>query len=102
MDSIPNLIIISINLILAFICLIRFLINRFSPVKTVKAVVVHKQTVEGFSKYNGKGKGTKYVVTFRADEKTLSFYVCAFSYQGYNVNETGMLTYKGNKLIDFS
>jgi hypothetical protein len=41
------------------------------------------------------------VVTFSAEGKRLSFYVSAFSYAGYTINESGMLTYKGDRLIGF-
>lgn len=80
---------------------VRKLKGRFSPIKTVHAVVVDKHTVEFFSKYAGNGKTEKYVVTFSAEGKRLSFYVSAFSYAGYTINESGMLTYKGDRLIGF-
>ena len=75
--------------------------NAFSPVKSVKATVVHKQTVETFSKYAGSGKHVKYAVTFSAKGKKRSFYVSEFSYRGYRKGESGTLTYKGDRLIDF-
>ena len=102
MDNIPGYIITGISLILGILSWIRFIQDRCSPVKTVKATVVHKQTVEVFSKYSGNGKHTKYAVTFQAGQKKLSFYVSEFSYHGYRVNETGTLKYKGSRLIDFS
>lgn len=73
----------------------------FSPVTSVKATVVHKQTVETFSKYEGSGKRVKYAVTFSANGKKRSFYVSEFSYRGYRKGESGTLTYKGDRLIDF-
>lgn len=81
---------------------IRFFRNRFAPVKTANATVVNKQKVETFSKYSGSGKSTKYAVTFSVVGKRLSFYVSEFSYGGYRIGETGKLTYKGDRLIDFS
>ncbi len=81
---------------------VRKLKSRFSPVKRVGAVVVDKHTVEFFSKYAGNGKTERYVVTFSAGGKRLSFYVSEFSYAGYTVNESGTLTYQGDRLIDFS
>jgi len=82
--------------------IVRLLRNKRAPVKTVKAVVVNKQKTEVVSKYSGTGKVTKYVVTFLSDGKRLSFYVSEFSYKGYKENETGILKYKGDKIIDFS
>jgi len=88
---------------IAFVAyIVRFLRDKCSPVKTVKAIVVHKQTVETFSKYSGNGTHKKYSVTFQTENKKLSFFVSDFSYRGYKVNETGTLKYKGRKIIDFS
>ena len=102
MDNIPAYIFYGIALILCVACNIRFLVDKCSPVKTVKATVVHKQTVERYSKYSGTGKRTSYAVTFQAGDKRLSFFVSEFSYRGYKVEETGTLKYKGSRLIDFS
>ncbi len=89
--------------LLAFVAIaIKQLRNRYAPVKTAKAVVVDKQITAVFSKYAGGGKQKKYVVVFLANNKKLSFYVSAFSYGGYKVNDKGTLKYKGSKLIDFS
>lgn len=76
--------------------------NIFAPVTIVDATVVHKQKVETFSKYSGTGKHVKYAVTFLAKDKRLSFYVSSLSYDGYKVGESATLTYKGDRLIDFS
>lgn len=86
----------------ALVCmLVKEVKNRYAPVKTVKAKVIRKHTVETVSKYAGNGKQERHVVVFSAEGKTLSFYVSAFSYNGYNVNETGTLTYKGSRIISF-
>ena len=82
--------------------LIRFVCNRLAPVKKVKATVIAKNRVEMFSKYSGSGKQYKYAVVFMAEGRKVSFYVSEFSYGGYRKGESGMLTYKGNRLIDFS
>ena len=102
MENVPGYIFFGIVLVLGIACLVRFLMDRFSPVKAVKAVVVHKQTVETVSKYSVNGKRTKYAVTFQANQKKLSFYVSEFSYRGYKVKESGTLKYKGSRIIDFS
>jgi len=75
--------------------------NKYGPAKTVRAVIVEKYIEERFSKYSGTGKSERYVIVFSAQGKTLSFYVTEFSYHGYERNESGMLTYKGDQLIDF-
>ena len=80
---------------------IKSLLRRSGPVKTVKARVVDKHTAEYFSKYSGTGKTVRYVVTFEIGGKRKGFYVSEFSYGGYRKGETGTLKYKGDKIIDF-
>ena len=91
---------LSLTCVVAY--LVKFLRDRFSPVKTAKATVVHKQTVETFTKYSGKGIHKKYSVTFQIGNKKRSFYVSEFSYRGYKVKESGTLKYRGSRIIDFS
>lgn len=75
--------------------------NRLAPVRTVRAKVIQKQRQELFSKYAGTGKRYRYVATFLAEGKKLSFYVSEFSFGGYKLNETGTLKYKGSRIIAF-
>ena len=75
--------------------------NRYAPIKKVKAVIIDKNKIESFSKYSGNGEAEKYVIVFSVNGKKKSFYVSQFSYNGYKVNEKGILKYKGNKLISF-
>lgn len=104
-ENIFNIVMISlfagIGLLAAVSFLVRFVKNRYAPVKTVRAVVVDKNKVETISKYSGTGKHEKYVVVFSVDGKKKSFYVSQFSYKGYQINEKGTLKYKGDKLIEF-
>ena len=86
------------------ICLlaaVRTLVKRFSPIRTVSAVVVDKHKTEAFSKYAGNGKSVKYVVVFSIGGKKKGFYVSQLSYGGYRVGEKGTLTYRGDRLMDF-
>lgn len=80
----------------------RFLRNWRAPVKTVKAKVIDKHTLENFSRYSGNGKSVKYVVVFSAEGRKLSFYVSGFSYNGFRLNESGTLKYQGDRLIEFN
>ena len=74
--------------------------HKFSPVRSVRARVVDKNTVDFPSKY---GTNTKYAIVFQTDKgKKLSFYVSEFSYGGYHRGESGTLKYRGNRIIDFS
>ena len=79
----------------------RMVRNKYGPTKTVNAIVVEKYVEEKFSKYSGTGKRENYVIVFSAQGKKMSFYVSEFSYGGYQLNERGMLTYRGDQLIDF-
>ncbi|MBQ7817413.1 MAG: DUF2500 family protein [Oscillospiraceae bacterium] len=101
-NNIVGYVFIGFFLVGAFAYIIRFLWDRFSPIKTAKATVVHKQTVETFSKYSGNGVHQKYSVTFQIGDKKRSFYVSEFSYRGYRVKESGTLKYRGSRIIDFS
>ena len=85
--NITDYVFLGISLLLGILLLIRVMKNILAPVKKEHAVVVHKQTVEQFSKYSGNGKHTKYVVVFSLDGKKRSFYVSQFSYNGYRINE---------------
>jgi len=93
---------LALALLVPVVYVVQLLRNKFAPVKTVTAVVVNKQKIETVSKYSGTGRHTKYAVTFLAEGKRLSFYVSEFSYGGYRKNESGTLTYKGDRIIDFS
>ena len=81
--------------------IIRFLLSRFGPVRKVSASVIHKQKVEFDAPKAPNGKHTKYAVTFQIQDKTKSFYVSELSYNGYRRGEQGILTYRGDRLIDF-
>lgn len=81
--------------------IIRMVMGALGSTKTVTAVVEKKYVVQAFSKYAGNGVSEKYMIAFSVDGKTKRFQVSQFSYNGYQVNEKGMLTYKGNQLIKF-
>ena len=104
-ENISNIVIVSLFVGLGALAvvslLVRLLKNRYAPTKTVKAVVINKHRVETFSKYSGTGKSEKYVIVFSVGGKKKSFYVSEFSYNGYRLNEEGMLKYKGDKIIAF-
>ena len=104
-ENISNIVIVSLFMGVGALALVSVLVkavkNRYAPIKTVKAVVIDKNKVEAFSKYSGNGKSEKYVIVFSVEGKKKSFYVSQFSYNGYRVNEKGMLKYKGDKLIEF-
>lgn len=68
--------------------------NRYAPIKVVEAVIIDKNKIESFSKYSGNGEAKKYVIVFSVNGKKKSFYVSQFSYNGYKVNEKGILKYK--------
>ena len=100
-NLIHTLLITCVWLLIVVGIIVRIAKNKHAPTKTVKAVVIDKHKLETFSKYSGNGKREKHVVVFRAEGRKVSFYVSEFSYDGYKINETGTLTYKGDKLIAF-
>ncbi|MBQ6997104.1 MAG: DUF2500 family protein [Oscillospiraceae bacterium] len=101
-DNIVGIVFLGLTIVCTAVYLVKFFCDRYGRVKTVKATVVHKQTVESFSKYAGNGTHTRYCVTFLIGGKRRSFYVSEFSYRGYKLNESGTLKYRGSRIIDFS
>ena len=103
-DNIASIVFFSLLFGIWLWAMVRLLVKRIkvkhAPVKTVKALVVDKQIIETFSKYSGNGKHEKYVIVFSVNGKKKSFYVSQFSYGDYRVNEEGVLTYKGDRLIE--
>ena len=101
-DNILAIVFVGLTVVCTAVYFAKFFSARFGRVKTVKATIVHKQTVESFSKYAGNGAHIRYSVTFQTGGKRRSFYVSEFSYRGYKLNESGTLKYKGSRIIDFS
>ncbi len=88
--------------VLVIVAVVKKLIkNKYAPTRRVQARVVDKHTTDFFSKYAANSKRVRYVVTFAAAGKRLSFYVSPWTYNGYRINDTGTLTYKGDRIIDF-
>ncbi|MCI8619141.1 MAG: DUF2500 domain-containing protein [Oscillospiraceae bacterium] len=104
-SEIVNWVIVALAMLLTLTVLARLLIkafgHKFVPVRTVRAKVIKKYRQEVFSQYAGTGKRYRYVVTFLAEGKRLSFYVSELSFGNYKENETGTLKYRGDRFIDF-
>lgn len=100
-ENLPSTLLFSLFAGIGLLALVRAVVLRCGPAKTLPAVVADKQKTESFSKYSGTGKQEKYVVIFSAEGKKHAFYVSKFSYDGYHIGEKGKLTYKGNKLLSF-
>jgi hypothetical protein len=99
-ENIVSWVMMAVFAIPAALAGIRWIAYRLAPVKKVRATVVDKNRIEGMSRQGGKRY--RYAVVFSAEGKRLSFYVSEFSFGGYRKGERGMLTYKGNRIIDFS
>jgi hypothetical protein len=98
-DDIVSWVMMAVFAIPAALAGIRWIGYRFAPVKKVRATVVDKNRIERMSR-----QGTKryqYAIVFATEGRKLSFYVSEFSYGGYRKGETGTLTYKGDRIIDF-
>ena len=100
-SNLPSYIMVGLIILFWILFFLRFLVDRFAPEKTVHAKVVNKGKEKVFSKTGAYGRSERYYVVFQTDEKKLSFYVSAFSYNGYRKGETGKLTSKGRRLISF-
>ncbi len=102
--NIVNIVLLLFSLFILVAIAYRIISERFSKTITAQAVVVDKQKFEHrvLPKAMAPYSGTRCVITFLADGKKLSFYVSEFSYDGYAIDEKGTLTYKRNRLIDFS
>lgn len=96
-----NFILIILVFTLWGILIIKFFKNRYSAVKTVNATVTDKYKCQTGSKTYGELTPECYTVVFLTKNKKLSFNVSEFSYNNYKIDETGILKYKGKRIIDF-
>ena len=101
MYGIINTILMVLFLLCWILVIAKIIINKFSPVKTVKAEVVDKYKPDIVSNYHGTFKPKRYIVVFATKDKRLSFDVSEFSYNNYKINDKGTLKYKGNRIISF-
>lgn len=101
MTDIFNSILILLVVVFWIFIIRKFILNRYAPVKTVKAKVADKYKKDVASKYYGTFRQERYIVVFDTKDKKLSFYVSEFSYNNYKVNQKGTLKYKGMKIISF-
>ena len=101
-DNLPSMILSGLFLAVGLLGMIRILWKKLAPVKTVTAEVVDKGLEKVLSKTGEYGSSARYYIVFAAEGKKLSFYVNQFSYNGYRKGEKGKLTYKGDRIIDFS
>lgn len=94
---------IFITFIVAIIiaAIVRTVMKNNAKEITVHATVCDKHKGQRFSKYAGGGTVEEYFVVFDIGGQKKRFLVSDFSYAGYNINDTGSLTYQGNRLIKF-
>ena len=82
----------------------RVLKNMLSKPKIVQTTVVNKQEYEQMNIYKNQTpkEEQKYVVSFLCGGKRKDFYVSLYMYDSLRINQTGKLTYKGDRIMDFS
>ena len=100
-----NAVFILLEVVIVIGITIRICKDRFSNVKEVSAKVINKQCYQKQAVYRvvtAQFNKTEYVITFLCGDKKMHFNVSEFSYNCYRINQTGMLKYKGSKIIDFS
>lgn len=89
--------------IVMFLAFLRYSRTFFAREISEPATVVGLKiiTFVKVSKYRGEYIVTKYIVKFDTGKKILDFYVSAFAYGGLSEGEYGILTYKGERYINF-
>jgi len=102
--NIVNLIFALIGAIIVIGIIIRVIINLFSKEKSIKAIVVDKQSYDKqiYRKSQAPHTRKEYVITFLCGNKKKYFNVSELSYRNYKVNQKGTLKYKGNQIVDFN
>ena len=102
--NIVNFIFALIGAIIVIGIIIRVIINLFSKEKSIKAIVVDKQSYDKqiYRKSQAPFTVKEYVITFLCGNKKKYFSVSELSYRNYKVNQKGTLKYKGNQIIDFN
>ena len=102
LENLPSTIMVGLMILVSLLASGRWALKRMAPVKTVQAEVVDKHVIKlAYSKTGTYGKKERHCVVFQVEGKKLSFYVNEFSYNGYRKGESGKLTYKGDRIIDF-
>ncbi len=93
----------AIGLFLLCGILLRLFKDLFAVEKQVQARVTDKQKYSHQSVGHLQAPRTeeKYIVTFQCEKGKLHFEVSPFSYEGYKINQTGVLKYKGSRIISF-
>ena len=96
-----------VNFIFALIgaiIVVGVIINIFSKEKSIKAIVVDKQSYDKqiYRKSQAPFTRKEYVITFLCGNKKKYFNVSELSFGNYKVNQKGILKYKGNQIIDFN
>lgn len=83
--------------------LLRLVRNHLSKTIEVPATVVDKQSYTKSVLFRGQAPTEKqvYLVTFLAKGKKQAFEVSKISFDGYAVNQKGILKYQGTRLLDF-
>jgi len=102
-DMYVNVIFCLLGLVIICGIAVKFIFSCFGKAKEQQATVVNKQYYQSrlVRKAENSHDEDCYVVTFRTGEKELSFYVSEYSYNGYRINEKGILKYRGSRIIDF-
>lgn len=92
---------ITFIVVLIIAVVVRTVMKNNAKEVTVQATVCDKHKGQRFSKYAGGGTVEEYFVVFDIGSQKKRFLVSDFSFNGYNINDTGMLTYQGDRLISF-
>lgn len=101
--TVINIVFATAGLFVMLLIVVRAVIAAHAKEKTLIATVVNKQHFDKqiYNKAQAPYTQKEYLVTFLCGKKKRTFRVSEFSYHEYVIGQTGYLTYKGNRLIDF-
>lgn len=101
--NIINIIFTAVGVMIAAGIIIRIIKSRRCAERRVTARIIDKQTYikTVVSKSQPPFKDKKYIVAFLNGNKRLTFYVSREFYNRCEINQTGMLIYKGSRITDF-
>ncbi len=104
MGTIINIFFLLISSVIICGFVMKIVKNTLSAQKSVNAMVIEKQSFSQqiLSKTQAPRVQQKFVIIFMTESKKLSFYVSPFTYNSIKEKQSGILTYKGDKLIDFT
>ncbi len=101
--NIVNFVFVLIGIVIIICIIAKIFSNHVFNEKEVKAMVINMQCYNKqiYGKIQAPYIKKQHVITFQCGNKKRHFDVSELSYGNYKINQTGILKYKGRRLIDF-